>query len=404
MAEGQTDNSAMYSALISAGTETANMVMASSGSKKARQHSSEENQKARDWNRQQWLDNNAYNERVTDPKYKMQRLKDAGINPHLAYSNGSDFANPTANAPAQGGGFQTPTVPQPMQINTQAMNQAVQNSLLTQAQIDNINADTKNKLSNAGNTDIIAGINQANLDNTITQIAQENKLRDVQIAGGIAQKDLTEEQVKKTAMEIINLVKQNDKMHQEIDLMFSQKQLTDQQKTNAVAQLSVIWATKKNLDANTKLTGEKTITEKFNQSNIHQDTMNKGELHKSYQRGNYVGEQTDLGTSRAKQAESEANARKAVQLVIGAEKDNQYKGLKITEQEYINTIRMFETVDAGFNTLNPYNKFKSGDTETTTTTSGSSSTTDRYNGSGEYQGHSTTHSAPRNTTTNRRTR
>ena len=49
-----------------------------------RKFQAEENQKARDYNTEMWEKNNAYN----DPSQQMARLKNAGINPHLAYSQG----------------------------------------------------------------------------------------------------------------------------------------------------------------------------------------------------------------------------------------------------------------------------------------------------------------------------
>ena len=45
---------------------------------------SAENQKQRDYNTNMYERQNAYN----DPTLQMARLKGAGINPHLAYSNG----------------------------------------------------------------------------------------------------------------------------------------------------------------------------------------------------------------------------------------------------------------------------------------------------------------------------
>lgn len=83
---------------------------------KNRKHQSQENQRQRDWaidmfNRTNqrdmdfWKMQNAYN----DPSAQMQRLKEAGLNPHLVYGNGAD---------AQAGPIATHSAPQP---NTRAL-------------------------------------------------------------------------------------------------------------------------------------------------------------------------------------------------------------------------------------------------------------------------------------------
>ena len=81
-------------ALISGGASFLNGLFQGGQNKANRKWQSAENQKARDYNTQMWKMNNAYN----DPTKQMERLKNAGINPHLAYSEGSPMN--TSNAPA----------------------------------------------------------------------------------------------------------------------------------------------------------------------------------------------------------------------------------------------------------------------------------------------------------------
>lgn len=371
------NNSAVYAAAISAGVDTMNMVSATKANKKGRQHAAEENQKNRDYATQMWHMQNEYNQRVTDPKYNMERLKNAGINPHLAYSNGTDLSTPTASAlpnPTQGQQMPAPYHPR---IDPTI----VGNLALQKAQIDNINADTKNKEANTQNTSIIAGMNSQDLENKMNVINQENTIRGINIAQGEASVELTQSTVDKQRQEIINLISTNDSINQGISESINRMALNDAQKAQYIANLAVISATAKNINANTALTNEKTKTEATYRSNIEADTQNKGEQLRSMQRGNYYGEKYDGSNQESNMQINSADAKRAVQLFQNSQREGDILKEKVTTQQYQNDLMLLEmagkSVEITKQVVNPLRK----PTSTTTT---------RFDNQGEYQGHSTT--------------
>lgn len=360
-------------------------VSAGKMNKRGERFQREENEKARAYNDRLISDAQAYN----DPKRQMERLKAAGINPHMAYANGAPMnvqqQTPTASTSS--------TAPNYKMADMSSATQGLMNVAMMKSQIDNLNADTEKKRAEARNTTTNTDISAVELENKVNQVNQENMIRDVQINGGVAQKDLTLEQVRKTNQEVANLVSTNEQIRAYIDKLVAERNLTEQQKTNLIAQLSVIYATKKNIDADTNVKGtqatlnkEKSQTEAVSRSNIRVDTLSKNEQLKMYERNNRIGDKYDYSNAESDMKLRDANTKKAIKLVTTADKSNQMLDLKLTEQEYNNTIRMFETVDAGFNTFNPFNKFKTGNTTSTTT---------RFDNRGDYSGHSTTRSRTR---------
>lgn len=313
---------ATSAALISAGVETANMVSASGNSRKARNHASEENQKARDWNLDMWNKNNAWNEHVSDPAYKMKRLKDANINPHLAYSNGSDFANPTSGAPAQGVAPMTPSVPHAYNINSAPMLQ----SMMMNAQIRNINADTQQKITNTEHTQIIAGMDSKTLENMAISIPQENEIRGLNIESGKLNLSLTQEKVNQTKQEIVNLISKDKEINATVSEIASRKALNDQQKANLISQIAVIKATADNIKANTSLTNE----------NI-----------QSANRANKIGERFDESNAYNENAQSRSATGTAIQMYLKA------KGmtpLEISGKELENVLKQVDIATGSLNT------------------------------------------------------
>lgn len=360
---------ATAAAAISAGVETANMVNASSGSKKARRHASEENQKARDWNLQMWEKNNAWNEQITDPSYKMKRLKAANINPHLAYSNGSDFANPTSAAPAAGVAPMTPNVPHAYNVNSQPM----LNSLMMQAQIANIQADTKNKEATTDNTVTINGMNIKTLENMSTVIDQENTLRDINISSGKLNLNLTSENITKTKQEITNLISTNQSIKQGIEESVTRMSLNEAQTAKYIMDLSVMRETIKQIRSQTTLNYESSKTHQSNRAYTDENT-------KSLRRENQIGEKYDLNKADNEFQKSSADVKTAVEIFKQSEKNNKILDKKITTQQYQNDLMLLEmgekTVEIGKQVLNPLRR-------------PTSRTTTRFDNQGNYTGHST---------------
>lgn len=123
----------------------------------------EENQKNREynlmlaqqqnqWNQEQWERENEYN----TPVNQIGRLKEAGLNPDLAYGSGS-AQSLAASSPQMTSG--APSTPVDMSALGQklTLGQAIQQSLaneLTQAQIDNIKANSRKTEAESGLSEI----------------------------------------------------------------------------------------------------------------------------------------------------------------------------------------------------------------------------------------------------------
>lgn len=203
-----------------------------------------ENHLNRQFQLDMWNKNNEYNL----PINQMSRLRDAGINPHLAYSNGTPMnvsnapASSSASAAAQG------VAPRYENVSLGELAQLA----MTKAQVDNIKADTDKKKAETENTNIIAGINQAELN-----VAVERKAKEL------------------TGLELSNdFVKQNiENAKQQLENMKSQKNLTDAQVVNLSAVYLKTIAEINNIN-------EKTKTEKYVRSNLQADTYMKTEIAK----------------------------------------------------------------------------------------------------------------------------
>ena len=128
------------SAGISFGGSLINGLLQGDQNRKNREWQSKENQKARDYNTMMWEKNNAYN----DPAQQMARLQNAGINPHLAYSQGG--VTNTSSSPASSNASSMPEGRAP-QLDVNAM----LNARLIGEQINNIKADTMKKEAEAKN-------------------------------------------------------------------------------------------------------------------------------------------------------------------------------------------------------------------------------------------------------------
>lgn len=89
------------------------------------------------WNLEQWYRNNAYNH----PAAQLQRIKAAGLNPDLVYGQNASGIGGSSSSPAQGS---NPIPKQPFQMTLDP---------LMLAQIKNIEADTKLKLSDSNKKD-----------------------------------------------------------------------------------------------------------------------------------------------------------------------------------------------------------------------------------------------------------
>lgn len=372
--------------LITAGVNAMQNVFNGKSQKKTNQQNMdfqrEENEKARKYSSDMYDKNNEYN----SPKNQMDRLKAAGINPHLAYSNGQPMNTATAQTSAQTSSTPSSRAPQ-IDVQAGALAQSLQQSALLDAQIQNIKADTTQKLAAANNTNVITGINQIDLDNALNKVTQENTLRNISIVSGTQNQQLTAETIKKVQQETVNLISTNDTIKQTFENLKVTHKLTEQQYATEVTKISVMKAQVDNLRAQSNASNaaaensrEQAKTQTFVRENIKSQTLNNIELGKKYNRENYVGEQTDLQKSKAAANKEEQLYKTAVQQTLQAEKTNQLLDHKITEMEYINAVR---AVDAGTAPINGViNTIKNANPLNATTTT-------HFDDNGDYRGHST---------------
>ena len=138
-------------AILGAGTSLFNASSQAKENRLNREFQMAENQKSRDYNTEMWNKNNQYNT-VTN---QMQRFKDAGVNPHLAYQNGSPMN--VSNAPASSNASSMPAGVAPRFESGQILQ-----AMMMKSQIANIDADTEKKKAEAQGQSTLNGIHHKN--------------------------------------------------------------------------------------------------------------------------------------------------------------------------------------------------------------------------------------------------
>lgn len=326
-----------------------------------RKFQAEENQKARDYNTMMWERNNAYN----DPASQMARLKNAGINPHLAYSQGG-ITN-TSSSPASSNASSMPEGRAP-QLDINAM----LNARLIGEQINNMKADTAKKEAEAKN--IGTDTESKTLANGITTKVLENwqNTYDADMAfkksatsvnySNVQVNDKKIEvydmDIKRTTQEITNMISQNVKLGAEIDEIVSRKNYNEQQTKNLIATIGLIKAQIDNYNAQSSLARETAKNQSFIRSNIAADTANKGQLYQSMKRANWIGDKYDYSD---RILNYDTNARALDQLIektLQIQKQNELIDKNITAQELQNTINIItapaKIVDEYKNAFTPF--------------------------------------------------
>ena len=349
------------SAGIVAGGSLINGLLQGDQNQKNRKWQSQENQKARDYNTTMWEKNNAYN----DPTQQMARLKSAGINPHLAYSQGG--VTNTSSSPASSNASSMPEGRAP-QLDVNAM----LNARLVGEQINNIKADTAKKEAEANNigTDTVGktlqnGITTKVLENwnntyeadmafkkSATSVNYSNiQVNDKKI-------EVSDMDIKRTTQEITNMLTQNVKLGAEIDEIISRKNYNEQQTKNLIATIGVIKAQIDNYNAQSSLARETSKNQSYIRSNISADTANKGELYQSMKRSNAIGDKYDY-SDRILNYDTNARAlQQMVEKTLQIQKQNQLIDKNITAQELQNTINIItapaKVVDEYKNAFTPF--------------------------------------------------
>lgn len=346
---------------IAVGGSLVNGLMQGSQNRANRKWQSKENQKARDYNTEMWEKNNAYN----DPTQQMARLKNAGINPHLAYSQGG--VTNTSSSPASSNASSMPEGRAP-QLDVNAM----LNARLVGEQINNIKADTLKKEAEARN--IGTDTEGKTLQNGITTKVLENwqntyeadmsfkksatSINYSNIQVNDKKIEVSDMDIKRTTQEITNLVTTNSKLETEINSLVVKMNLDAQQTKNLIATLGLIKAQIDNYNAQSSLARETAKNQSFIRSNIASDTANKSQLYQSMKRSNAIGDKYDY-SDRILNYDTNARAlQQMVEKTLQIQKQNNLIDKNITGQDLQNTINIItapaKIVDEYKNAVTPF--------------------------------------------------
>ncbi len=224
------------STAIAGVSQGVNALLQSGQNRKNREFQEKENEKARQFVVQQWNAQNEYNL----PTNQMKRLRDAGINPHLAYSQGQPMNS--SNAPAAPSGVSSLPAGEAPKFNLGELYQ----TLLTKSQIKNMDADTAKK--EAEKREVEARTENTTTDTEIKKVELNHKDREI-----MAKINVDEQQVEESKSRIESSEVANRKMEQEIENLKSQKNLTDQQVENLKKTVYLIEAQINNTKADTNL-------------------------------------------------------------------------------------------------------------------------------------------------------
>ena len=332
------------SASIAAGGSIINGLLQGSQNRANRKWQERENEKARQFNLKMWELNNEYN----SPVNQMKRLKEANINPHLAYSNGS--AMNTSNAPASSNASSMPAGVAP-QMDINGLLQA----LLTKEQINNIKADTEKKQAEAKN--IGTDTESKTLQNGITTKVLENwqntydaeilfkksatSLNYSNIQVNDKKIEVSDVEIKKGTQEVINMVTENDKVKAEINAIIAKTNLDEQATKNLVATLGLIYAQAKNYESQTALNYETAKNQKFIRANIQAETNNKTELYKALRRGNIIGDEFDFKQKNVDYFKSISAQRQIIHQNVKLLKEMNLLDKRIKAEDIENAVREF---------------------------------------------------------------
>lgn len=330
-----------------------------------------ENEKNRAFQKEMWNLNNEYN----TPTNQMARLKDAGINPHLAYSNGQPMN--VSNAPAN-----TPNQEAPkMDIDFGAMLQA----LRTKAEIENINADTAQKSAQTQGQLTLNGITAKDLDSYDTRFNLEaafkqsaTSLNYSNIQFNDKKIEVSDVQIQETYQNIKNMVTTNEKLNKEIDFLVTQNRLSTQQIQNLVVNMAVAKATIDNLNSQSLLNRENAKSQSYVRGKMEAETKNLQETFKMLSRGNFIGEKFDLNNAQNQFRYNSKQYDNLIQEIYNKQKQNGLIDKQIDAQTFQNIMNYIlapaKIIDTYKNSITPFK-----------------SVTESYNGAGYQTGFSRTY-------------
>lgn len=349
------------SATISAGASITNGLMQSSQNRANRKWQSKENQKARDYNTEMWEKNNVYN----DPTQQMSRLKNAGINPHLAYSQGG--VTNTSSSPASSNASSMPEGRAPQLdvnalLNARLVGEQIKNikadTLKKEAEANNIGTDTEGKtLSNGITTKVLENWNDTyEADMNFKKSSTSANYSNIQV--NEKKIEVSDMDIKRTTQEITNMITQNVKLGAEIDEIISRKNYNEQQTKNLIATIGLIKAQIDNYNAQSSLARETSKNQSFIRSNISADTANKGQLYQSMRRGNWIGDKYDYSDRILNYDTNQRALDQLIEKTLQIQKQNNLIDKNITAQELQNTINIItapaKVVDEYKNAFTPF--------------------------------------------------
>jgi|GEM_PF-2236331 hypothetical protein len=214
-----------------------------------------ENERNRQFALDMWNKQNEYNL----PTNQMQRLRDAGINPHLAYSNGQPMN--TSNAPASPTGIGS----MPQGIAPQMNIGEVFNALLTSAQVKNMNAQTEKTI--AEKKEVESRTQGIDKDNKVKDIELTYKEREI-----LANIGVTEGQIDTIKSNLETAKITDDKLRKEIENIEANTAKTKQEKENLEKNLVLIGAQVLNILEDTELKKAQRGLVDIQKGNVQQQT------------------------------------------------------------------------------------------------------------------------------------
>lgn len=281
----------------------ANGILQGAQNKKNREAQILENQKSRDYNTDMWNKANEYN----TPAAQMQRLKDAGVNPHLAYSNGAPM-NTSNAAPSSSASSMPAGVAPHVDTNNLMQSMFMEKQM---AQMDALTEKTRQETQNLATSQqgqqLINGIQKVTLDNAITNASLEIDIKKLSIVTGNTNNQLTEQSIKNKAQELTNLVSTNSEINQRISSIISSRHLTEAETAKVFQAIAVMKIQGENIKADTQLKGAQTTTQSAVYSNLRANTAYMNESIKRASRQNAIGEKYDYSNADNQYQQSSRN-------------------------------------------------------------------------------------------------
>ena len=246
---------AVVEALVAGIGGAFNSIFQGRQNRKNREFQERENQINRQFAVDMWNKQNEYNL----PTNQMQRLRDAGINPHLAYSNGQPMN--TSNAPATPSGVGS----LPQGIAPQMNIGEIFNALMTKAQIKQMEAQTEKTL--AEKEEVEARTEGIGKDNQVKDIELTHKEREI-----LANIGVTEGQIQEISSRLETAKINDDKLRKEIENIEANTAKTKQEKENLEKNLVLIGAQVLNILEDTELKKAQRGLVDIQKGNVQQQT------------------------------------------------------------------------------------------------------------------------------------